>query len=72
MKKLLLMFALVSMLVFGLATSALASTAYLDYFSGDVDDVDVDAIGYVLGVNAPIDKFFLGADYGTYEDDPTG
>ena len=32
----------------------------------------VDAIGFALGVNAQIEKFNLGLDYATYEDDPTG
>ena len=73
MKKLLLMFALVSMLVFGLATSALASTAYLDYFSGDLDlGAPIDATGFTLGVNGQVDKFYLGLDYGTFEDDLVG
>ena len=47
LRKVLFMFALVSMLVLGLAASTLASTAYLDYFRGDAS---VEVVPEILSV----------------------
>lgn len=64
MKKLLILFALVSLMVFASSLSALgANQLYFDYIvSGEVDDYDLD--GFVLGGGYDLtDTFKVGIDY---------
>jgi hypothetical protein len=71
MKKVMFLTAMVALLVFTVATSAFASTAYFDYTVGGKEkaeqsgySIKPDLNNYLIGVEVPLDQFKVVAEYG--------